>query len=154
MNSALSSWRRHWLGRALIGSVGLLGAAYLAICVYASTALTAPPRNLDLSRTPAAFGAAFEEVRFASQTPGLKLDDWYVPRQGADRALVMVHGHTSSRTTEFKGRFVELVVALHLTSAPASLLSARRLLTVVRGHWQIENGLHYRRDVTLQEDAS
>lgn len=23
-----------------------------------------------------------------------------------------------------------------------------------RGHWQIENGLHYRRDVTLAEDAS
>jgi predicted transposase YbfD/YdcC len=41
-----------------------------------------------------------------------------------------------------------------ITSAPASLLSARRLMAVVRGHWQIENGLHYRRDVTLHEDAS
>jgi len=27
-------------------------------------------------------------------------------------------------------------------------------MDVVRGHWQIENGLHYRRDVTLHEDAS
>lgn len=33
-------------------------------------------------------------------------------------------------------------------------MSARRLLEVVRGHWQIENGLQYRRDVTLGEDAS
>jgi hypothetical protein len=28
------------------------------------------------------------------------------------------------------------------------------MLEIVRGHWQIENGLHYRRDVTLHEDAS
>lgn len=30
--------------------------------------------------------------------------------------------------------------------------SAKRLLAVVRGHWRIENQLHYRRDVCLQED--
>ncbi|PDW00802.1 ISAs1 family transposase [Candidatus Chloroploca asiatica] len=41
-----------------------------------------------------------------------------------------------------------------ITSAPRSAVRARRLLEVVRGHWQIENGLHYRRDVTLGEDAS
>jgi predicted transposase YbfD/YdcC len=54
----------------------------------------------------------------------------------------------------WKGREVSREERYGITSAPASLLSARRLLTVVRGHWQIENGLHYRRDVTLQEDAS
>ena len=26
-------------------------------------------------------------------------------------------------------------------------------MKLVQGQWQIENGLHYRRDVTLQEDA-
>jgi hypothetical protein len=41
-----------------------------------------------------------------------------------------------------------------ITSAPASCLSAAALLARVRGHWQIENGLHYRRDVSLDEDAS
>lgn len=41
-----------------------------------------------------------------------------------------------------------------ITSAPASAASASRLLASVRGHWQIENGLHYRRDVSLDEDAS
>jgi predicted transposase YbfD/YdcC len=41
-----------------------------------------------------------------------------------------------------------------ITSAPASAVSAKRLLESVRGHWQIENGLHYRRDVSLDEDAS
>ena len=41
-----------------------------------------------------------------------------------------------------------------ITRAPASCLSAAALLGRVRGHWQIENGLHYRRDVSLDEDAS
>ncbi len=27
-------------------------------------------------------------------------------------------------------------------------------MTIVRDHWGIENGLHYRRDVTLREDYS
>ena len=41
-----------------------------------------------------------------------------------------------------------------MTSVPAASASAARILEVVRGHWRIENGLHYRRDVTLAEDAS
>jgi len=41
-----------------------------------------------------------------------------------------------------------------ITSAPANCLSAPEMLARVRGHWQIENGLHYRRDVSLDEDAS
>jgi predicted transposase YbfD/YdcC len=28
------------------------------------------------------------------------------------------------------------------------------LLAITRGHWGIESGLHYRRDVTLREDRS
>ncbi|MDO8673756.1 MAG: ISAs1 family transposase, partial [Dehalococcoidia bacterium] len=31
---------------------------------------------------------------------------------------------------------------------------AARLLELKRGHWQIENGLHYVKDVTLGEDRS
>ena len=40
-----------------------------------------------------------------------------------------------------------------VTSLPPSAASAERLLEVARTEWGIENGLHYRRDVTLQEDA-
>lgn len=35
-----------------------------------------------------------------------------------------------------------------LTSLPAWVASPERLLALVRGQWQIENGLHYRRDMT------
>ena len=40
-----------------------------------------------------------------------------------------------------------------LTSLPPQQADAARLEQLWRGHWQIENGLHYVRDVTLGEDA-
>lgn len=39
-----------------------------------------------------------------------------------------------------------------VTSLPADLADAPRVLELTRGHWGIENGLHYRRDATLRED--
>jgi len=40
-----------------------------------------------------------------------------------------------------------------MTSLTAQQADAARLATLVRAHWEIENGLHYVRDVTLGEDA-
>ncbi len=45
-------------------------------------------------------------------------------------------------------------VAYGLTSLSPQEASAQRLLTLNRSYWSIENGLHYRRDVTLHEDAT
>lgn len=45
-------------------------------------------------------------------------------------------------------------VVYGLTSLTPQQASPERLLTLVRQYWGIENGLHYRRDVTLQEDAT
>lgn len=44
-------------------------------------------------------------------------------------------------------------VAYGITSRSAQAASPARLLDLVRQHWGIENGLHYRRDVTFHEDA-
>jgi len=40
-----------------------------------------------------------------------------------------------------------------VTSLPRRVAGARRLMKIARAEWGIENGLHYRRDVTLDEDA-
>jgi predicted transposase YbfD/YdcC len=40
-----------------------------------------------------------------------------------------------------------------ITSLPAYVASTARLGEIARQEWGIENGLHYRRDVTLHEDA-
>lgn len=41
-----------------------------------------------------------------------------------------------------------------ITSLPAEVSDAARLAALKRGHWQVENALHYVKDVTLDEDAS
>lgn len=41
-----------------------------------------------------------------------------------------------------------------ISSLSEGRADAARLLVLTRGHWGIENGLHYRRDVTLGEDGS
>jgi predicted transposase YbfD/YdcC len=44
--------------------------------------------------------------------------------------------------------------AYGITSLTPEVASPARLLQLTRGHWAIENKLHYVRDVTLGEDAS
>ncbi len=41
-----------------------------------------------------------------------------------------------------------------ITSLSAEQAGPEQLLVMLRSYWQIENGLHYRRDVTLHEDAT
>jgi predicted transposase YbfD/YdcC len=41
-----------------------------------------------------------------------------------------------------------------VTSLTRQEVSPKRLLQIARGHWGIENSLHYRRDVTFKEDHS
>lgn len=49
---------------------------------------------------------------------------------------------------------VHLSVHYAITSLPDTVATAATLLRQKRGHWRIENGLHYVRDVTLNEDKS
>lgn len=45
-------------------------------------------------------------------------------------------------------------VVYGVSSLSAAEADANQLLAITRRHWGIENGLHYRRDVTLREDRS
>jgi len=69
-------------------------------------------------------------------------EKWSEAKQGFELTRERTHG---AKTT------VEVVYGI--TSLSAEEADAGRLLGFVRDHWQIENGLHYVRDVTLGEDA-
>lgn len=56
--------------------------------------------------------------------------------------------------TELKNGHTSFEVAYGLTSCNPKIASAKQLLDWTRQYWGIENGLHYRRDVTLQEDST
>jgi predicted transposase YbfD/YdcC len=62
-------------------------------------------------------------------------------------------GFEVTRERTEKGKTTREVV-YGITSLSRGRADAQRLLELTRGHWGIENGSHYRRDVTLGEDAS
>jgi predicted transposase YbfD/YdcC len=57
------------------------------------------------------------------------------------------------RSVTTAGKHSEEVVYL-ITNLPPLQAGPDRLLHLIRGHWRIETGLHYVRDVTFQEDRS
>jgi hypothetical protein len=56
------------------------------------------------------------------------------------------------RVRILKGK-TQVEVVYGITSLKRDAADAAALLALVRGHWGIENGLHYVRDVTLGEDG-
>jgi predicted transposase YbfD/YdcC len=67
--------------------------------------------------------------------------------------LAQVAQLTRTVTSSAMGSARTDTVYLITTLTPAQA-SPKRLLALIRGHWQIENGLHYVRDVTFGEDRS
>ena len=70
-----------------------------------------------------------------------------------------VHWPFAEQVFKLERRFVRITDGLVLeetvygvTSLTHAQADANRLLGIVRSHWGIENGLHYRRDETLRED--
>ena len=55
-------------------------------------------------------------------------------------------------TTDLQGQPLRHDVAFGITSLTPERATPQRLLQIDRGHWGIENSLHYVRDVTFDED--
>jgi len=58
------------------------------------------------------------------------------------------------KTRDLRTRRWRTVVVYAVTSLAFAQASPARLADLLRGHWAIENGLHYVRDVTFAEDTS
>ena len=86
----------------------------------------------------------YEERRLTASSLLVGHSDWPAARQVF---------RLERRTLQGDGRWQESV-AYGVTSLPRAVADAERLLALARGHWGIENGLFYRRDVTLGEDRS
>jgi hypothetical protein len=71
--------------------------------------------------------------------------DWPYLAQVFQVVRRVTHPHTGETSEE---------ISYGVTSLQRTEVSPERLLHIVRAHWGIENGLHYRRDVTMHEDHS
>ena len=71
--------------------------------------------------------------------------DWPQVAQVFRLERIRCHSFSQRRTRQ---------VVYGLTSLPPARSSPDRLLHLSRAYWGIENGLHYRRDVTFHEDAT
>ena len=80
-------------------------------------------------------------IRVSSELQGYS--DW----PGLEQVFEIRRGFHS------KGVWKE-AVRYGVTSLPATIANPERLLKLKRGHWTIENCLHYVKDVTMGEDKS
>jgi predicted transposase YbfD/YdcC len=58
------------------------------------------------------------------------------------------------RFTDLRTGEINVDVVYGLTSLTTQSVTPEQLMKIIRSHWGIENGLHYRRDVTYQEDQT
>jgi predicted transposase YbfD/YdcC len=86
-----------------------------------------------------------ERRRLAVSTELVGYSDW----PGLAQALCIERRRTDMHTGE-----TSVAVAYAVTSLPPQRATPLQLLTVWRAHWQIENRLHYVRDVTYGEDRA
>src|SRR6185295_4041225 len=79
---------------ALALALGVLGFA--AVSGYYAWDLTSPPRKSVAAADAEKYFSKYENVRFNARD-GVSLAGWFVPREGARQAVVLLHGSGSSR---------------------------------------------------------
>lgn len=84
------------------------------------------------------------ETRTLTSSSSLKgYSDWPYLEQVFKYECLVIDKKTGTRTQD---------VCFGVTSLTCAEADPKRLLSIVRGHWRIENQLHFRRDVCLNED--
>lgn len=101
------------------------------------------PRS-EASTTGKAHGRV-ETRQLAAMTDDEAFLDWPGVRQLFRLERQVQRVRTGVKTTE---------IVYGITSCQPQKVSADQMLRWTRAYWGIENGLHYRRDVTLREDAT
>lgn len=96
----------------------------------------------DRVRTAAIGRVIFRTTKCATLGPGIRFPH-------AEQAIKIVR---KSRKQDQQTWHTETVYAV--TSLPTHLASPVQIGAWIRGHWSIENALHWRRDVVWQEDKS
>ena len=133
-------WRVAWI---LIVILVCVAVGYLAITAYTGFSVSTPDRNFAPDKA-SVFAVTPQDVKIPT-ADGLEIAGWFIPSTASDKALLLVHGHNSSRSHEFGGEFPELAAAMHRRGFSVLMID-------LRGHGQSEAayctfGLSERQDV-------
>jgi uncharacterized protein len=118
---------------------------YFGVGLVAAVTMTRVGDHPQYDQTPGDFGLGFQTVQLTSRVDQYQLAAWYVPNQGATRAMILVHGRDASKQNAISGRLPELAAELHRRELAVLMLD-------MRGHGQSEGkrytwGVYERRDV-------
>jgi predicted transposase YbfD/YdcC len=117
-----------------------------ALCQQLAQALADPTQRPSDAVTAQAYDKGHGRIEFRQLTSSAQLTnalDWPYAAQ----AFVLRRERTDCRTDKVTSQTV-----YGITSLVPFTADAPRLLHLTRQHWSVENGLHYRRDVTFGED--
>jgi len=94
---------------------------------------------------PGSFGLNFDPVHFTSRDDKLRLAAWFIPNEGADRAIILVHGRNASKQNAISGKLTELAAELHRAGFNVLMMD-------LHGHGESEGkrytwGVYEQRDV-------
>jgi alpha-beta hydrolase superfamily lysophospholipase len=118
---------------------------YFGICAYAVLTMTKIGDHPQYDQDPGSFGLAYEKVYFQSRGEKLRLAAWFVPRENANQAIILVHGRNASKQNAISGRLPSL--AAECVKAGFSVL-----MMDLRGHGESE-GRRYTWGVLERKDV-
>ena len=85
-----------WWLKVILAIVLAAIAAFLGISVYLGHSMTAIER-VPVTETPSLCRLDYEEISFPSRIDELTLYGWYLPAEGGDKIIIMVHGAEQHR---------------------------------------------------------
>jgi predicted transposase YbfD/YdcC len=82
-----------------------------------------------------------------------QMNEWFETEWAGIAQVFRIRRYVKERDKQKGGEKEREEIVYGVTNLPRKKASASRLLALQQAHWRIENRLHYRRDVTLGEDA-
>ncbi|MBV9019956.1 MAG: ISAs1 family transposase [Ktedonobacteraceae bacterium] len=143
--------------RELCAQVQRFGGAYVLIAKDTQPTLTEDIADLFEDRTPdrrrwrqaETWDKGHGRLEHRQLISSPDLNEWFGKQwQGIEQVFRLERTTCILKTGEVRHQ-----VVYGLSNLPLRQAGAERMLELVRNHWKIENRLHWRRDVTLGEDA-
>ena len=89
---------------------------YLGVSYFVASGVTRAERT-EFDDHPSDYGLTYEDVDFLSRKGDVTLQGWYLPSEGCDASIILVHGITANRSSR-----EATMIAAHLVTACFNVL--------------------------------